>query len=862
MSDGGAVPPAASTDVPGAARRVAPEEGSAGTGMGADTAGDVVDGAGAGKRGAGERGGGAGERGGGGPGGRVKELVARTRRVGVTTLAEFACRSGDLDAGGVVGPSAREGLLAHQRVQAASAAETEVRLSRRLLVDGEPIELVGRVDLLDRGRRTLGEIKSTLVPPERVPPSRRALHRAQLMLYGWLWLGEAEAGDGPPGLELVYVNLRGGSPVTESIETTVEELERHAGTALALWLRWRRGVERRRAALRVSAAALAFPHARFRDGQRTMSVAIYRCLRDGGALLCEAPTGTGKTISSLFPAVKALGEGRRRQVLYLTAKVSGRRSAADALARLAAGGLATSALTLRSRAAACFCERGRCERGADGRCPLTLGFHDRLPAAREELIEAGVIGDARLDECAWRHRLCPHALAAELRPWMDVVVCDYNHVFDPIARLAGLDEPAPRTALLVDEAHNLLARSRAMFSAALSRRETDAAADACARAHPSLARPMRALGESLRALARGRADGTHVLGPPPRGPLRRGADVLEALEAARADAVRPPPEALALGRALTRLATIAELHGDDHRTLLETRRRGRRREVELHLVCLDAAGELARRRASFGACVMFSATLAPLPFYRDGLGLPPGTPALALPSPFDPARTLHCVVPWVDTRWRARERSLDALVDLIVRVSESRAGNHLVFLPSYAYLERVHAAFALARPARETWRQLPGQDGRARRETLARLDEPGHRVGFAILGGAYGEGVDYAGERLIGVVVVGTGLPPPSLEGELAAARYRERGLDGFDHAARYPGFARVLQTAGRLIRGERDRGIVVLADDRFATAPYRRLFPAHWNVRRPAGPEALTALLARFWERAAEEAAPPSSLE
>ena len=779
------------------------------------------------------------------------------RRVAVTTLADFACRSGDLDVAGVVGPSAREGMIAHQRVQSARApqAEAEVRLTRRCRLDGEELELGGRLDLLERERRTLGEIKSTLVPLERVPPARQALHRAQLMLYGWLFLGEAGTGREPLHLELLYLNLRGGrtdEPDVVAWEADAEVLERHALDALERWLRWQRGVERRRRALSASAARLGFPHERFRAGQRTLSVAVYRAVRDGGTLLCEAPTGTGKTVSSLYPSLKALGERHRRRLFYLTAKVSGRQSALDALERLEATGLNVSAIVLRSRRDACFCERGeRCERDAEGRCPMTIGFFDRLPAALDALVEGGVTSGARLDEIAREHRLCPHALASRALPWVDVAIGDYNHVFDPLARLAGSEEPAPGTALLVDEAHNLPDRARAMFSAGLSRAECRLASERCAPSHPLVAARIERLDAALLAAARGQAVGESVLESLPSALPRRVAETIEAVEATFGAAPPVPEEGVALLRSLTRFAVVAELLGDEHRVLLEVRIGERRRETSLRLVCLDAAEPLARQLRLFGASVAFSATLSPLPFYRDALGLPSATPVLSLPSPFDASRALHCVVPWIDTRYRHREASLGALVALIRQVSDSRVGNHLVFLPSYAYLERVHAAFSLACPERETWCQRPGQDALARERVLARLDGHGHRVGFAILGGVYGEGVDYAGDRLVGVVVVGTGLPGMTLEQELVAARHRERGRDGFDFAARYPGFTRVRQSAGRLIRGEDDRGVVALVDPRFSETFYRRLLPSYWEARRPRDADELAKLLARFWSSA-----------
>ena len=804
----------------------------------------------------------------------------RPRRVAVTTLADFACRSGDLDAATVAGPSAREGMVAHQRLQSARAGRTEaeVRLSRRYRLDGEVLELSGRLDLLERGRRTLGEIKSTLVPLERVPPSRHALHRAQLMLYGWLFLGEPEAGHEPLRLELLYLNLReapAAEPAPVAWEATAEALERHAVEALGRWLRWQRGVDRRRRALASSAASLPFPHERFRAGQRRMSVAVYRCLRDGGGLLCEAPTGTGKTMSSLYPSIKALGEGHRRRLLYLTAKVSGRRSALDALERLQAEGLSVSAVMLRSRRDACFCQRVddpdpdpgpdadpgrgyRCERDADGRCPMTLGFYDRLPAALEELVDGGVASGARIDEIAWQHQLCPHALSARLLPWVDVAVGDYNHVFDPLARLAGSDEPAPRTALLIDEAHNLPERARAMFSASLSRAECRRAARRVAPSHPLVAARIERVDAALLGAARGRPIGEGVLERSPPRLARCVGEAIEAISATFGLAPALPEEGLTLLRALTRFAVIAERLGEEHRVLLDVRDEARRREVIVRLACLDAAAPLARQLRLFGANVAFSATLAPLGFYRDALGLAAETPVLSLPSPFEASRALHCIVPWIDTRYRHREGSLDALVALIRQVSDSRVGNHLVFLPSYAYLRRVHDAFSRLCPARETWCQSAGQDAESRERLLARLDTRGHRVGFAILGGVYGEGVDYAGERLVGVVVVGTGLPGMSLEQELMAGRYRELGLDGFDFTSRYPGFTRVRQSVGRLIRGEEDRGVVVLVDPRFGETFYRRLMPIHWQARWPAGAGELGRFLQRFWSAAPAAAERP----
>ena len=255
---------------------------------------------------------------------------------------------------------------------------------------------------------------------------------------------------------------------------------------------------------------------------------------------------------------------------------------------------------------------------------------------------------------------------------------------------------------------------------------------------------------------------------------------------------------------------------------------------------------------------MFSATLRPATFYRDALGMPETTSHLQLSSPFDPQRASHHVVDWIDTRYRQRSRSLPALVELIHGVSESRPGNYLVFFPSYAYLNQACEAFTSTYPDREVWQQSGNQSREQQGELLNHLDLPGHRIGFAILGGVFGEGIDYIGERLIGVIVVSPGLPGLDATTQLISTHYQQQGHDGFDFAYRYPGFTRVLQTVGRLVRSETDSGLVVLVDDRFKQNFYRSLFPEHWQMNLPGNQTILLELMERFWESLSLETGSP----
>ena len=789
-----------------------------------------------------------------------------TLELAVRALAEFACREGDLDAGHV-GPSAEEGRRAHARVQRDWHAETEVALSRTVRIDGARVRLSGRVDLLDRDARRVGEIKSVYVPPERLPESRRALHRAQAKLYAWLLLGEGS--DAPVRVELVYANLRApdAPPVVERFEARADELEPFARRALARGLDWHRRLEARREALRRTARALAFPHTPWRAGQRTLAAAAWRSLRDGAPLLIEAPTGIGKTIAALYPAIKALGEGALDQVQWLTAKNSGREAAFAALARLGAGGLCAGAVVLRARAAGCFCERGLAERDERGLCAFARGFHDRLPAALDEALEAGALDGERLDALALEHQVCPHTLARALVPWLPIVVCDYNHVHDPLAAVPALVEGAGARALLVDEAHNLASRARAMHGAALSRLACLDAAAAARAVDPELARALDALGARLQEAARaaaatGSARDETVLEAPPEPVARAVTRALDALAAGRerpTGAVAPTDPELA--SALARYRHAADAFDGDRRALIARETSGRRIEVRLEIVCLDASAALSRRHEAYRSVLLLSATLRPLAVHARALGLGPDVPGLVLDSPYDARRLHRARIGWIDVRSAARERSLPALVALLEATVSARAGHYLVFLPSYAYLERVHEAFRRTHRAVETWCQSPGGGEAERARVLDRLSRPGATLGFAILGGSYGEGVDYVGERLVGAVVVGTGLPALGARIALERAHHEAHGRDGFDCACRVPGLARVLQSAGRVIRKESDRGVVAFVDARFSEPFYRRAVPAHLAGADARDLEHYRRSLAAFWSSAEPMAggAPPT---
>lgn len=801
-------------------------------------------------------------------------------QLSVGELVDFACRTGDLVADTNAGPSALEGIRAHQKLQKKSppGSEIEYRLQVALEQDGQAVALSGRVDILhpqaDLHRPVqLDEIKTTYVPPQALPDSTRALHWAQLKIYGFCYgLQNNYKCDDTLALQMLWHNLKENKTYPELQEFHWRELEAFARGALAQYVAWHQRWQAHQRAVRASAQALEFPFSHYRSGQRELAVATYRCLRDGGELVVEAPTGIGKTVSTLFPAVKALGETELEQLVYLTAKNSGRQVVRETAKRLHDQGLKLSVLELQARDKTCACSLGLCSRDDEGICPRTRGFFDRLPEARQNLFAQAQLTSEAVAQEADRLQLCPFALSLQMLPWADLVVCDFNYVFDPLVQMQSLVDTRRQRALLIDEAHNLGDRARGMFSARLNRSDSRRAAAECKDSHPGLRRAIQSLVRALDKWVNVQRD-TRTEGDRPAGPISTGAElwinrpgdtpplaittaIQKVLTAANQlwEASQSPPEAIGDWlKNLFRYQTIEQLAGEHHRCITRAQRSGnpdsRWQEQELELLCLNAAVYLQQAYGLFHSVIAFSATLRPPHYVYRQLGWQPESPYLQLSSPFRSDQLGLFLCSYIDTRYRARQAATDALVELIARTIHSRPGNYLVFFPSYRFLQQVAAHFAERFPDIALVQQEAGSSDQQRSQFLERFREGQRTLGFAIMGGIFGEGIDYVGEQLVGTIVVGTGLPQVNEEQELLRSDCEARGENGFDIAYRYPGLTRVLQTAGRVIRSETDRGVVILADYRFTEPFYRSLYPQHWEPRICSNGNTLSAELDQFWE-------------
>ena len=769
--------------------------------------------------------------------------------VAVRVLCDLTARAGDLDLRFTPSPTATEGIEGHQRVAASRGPgyETEIALEARF----EGLRVRGRADGFDPVRGRLEEIKTHRGDLEHQPAHHRHLHRAQLECYGAMFC--AARGLARIRLALVYLDIATGTETLIEEEREAADLQAAFESRCQAFMAWARQEAAHRQARDAALAPLGFPHPSFREGQRALAAAVWRAASRGSPLLAQAPTGIGKTLATLYPLLKAAPGQELAQVFFLTARTPGRQLALDALTTLrGAGARPLRVLELTAREKACEHPDKACHGQS---CPLAQGFYDRLGGARAAALADGDMAAPALRALAREHAVCPYWLAQDLMRWADVVVGDYNHFFDVSAGLHALAQEAEgRCAILVDEAHNLPDRARQMYSASL---DEDRWRGLKQVATGPLRRPVLGLLRAWRDLlregdrkddkeheddtttggtrqpARAASQEYRVLEAPPDALLKALALCSAALaEALEGDGATPSPHAAQLQEAwfeALALLRLSERFGSHSCYDLQVEGVGSRRRSVLTLRNLLPAPHLQPRWQGTHTAVLFSATLGPERFIRDQLGLPDDAAWVDLPSPFRAEQLQVRLVPQVSTRWADRARSVAPIAALIARQWRERPGNYLAFFSSYDYLMQVAERLASEAPDIPQWQPSRRMDEGERRGFIDRFAPGGQGVGFAVLGGAFGEGIDLPGDRLVGAFIATLGLPQVNPVNEQLRQCLQQAFGQGFEDAYLVPGLRKVVQAAGRVIRTPEDRGVVYLIDDRFCRPDVRALMPAWW---------------------------------
>lgn len=751
------------------------------------------------------------------------DTPATPHTVAVRVLCAFAAKTGDLDLRFTPSPSAQDGIAGHATVTARRGAgyQRELALSARC---GD-LRVQGRADGFDPATPRLEEIKTHRGDAALIPDNHRALHWAQARVYGWMLC--EQLGLERIELALVYFNIDTGRETVLPVWHSAAELKAFFESLCARYAGWARAEQAQRGARDAALQALAFPFDGFRPGQREMAAAVYRAHGAGRHLLAQAPTGIGKTMATLFAALRAAPAQGTDKLLYLTAKTPGRQLALHALQRLQAKPLRVLELVARDKA----CEHPDKACHGDA-CPLARGFYDRLPQAREAAAEAGWLDKAALRGIALQHGVCPYYLGQDLLRWSDVIVGDFNHFFDLSAGAWSLTvNEGLRVGLLVDEAHNLVERARLMYSAELHPARFQVLRKT---APAALRKPMDRLHRQWATLARAQTQDHTVL------PGLPGAfvDALQRHGAELSDHLAHAPQAQdarlqAWLFEVLHFLRVAEVFAEHSLAGLTrpTHAMGRTRHPVLNIRNLDPGPLLRPRWQAAHSATLFSATLSPMDYVSDLLGLPEDTARLDVPSPFDAAQLRVRVAPHISTRYGDRADSLDRLVDVVATQYAARPGNYLAFFSSFDYLQQALQRLQALHPALPVWAQARGMSEAEREAFVARFTEDGQGIGFAVLGGAFGEGIDLPGPRLIGAFIATLGLPQVNPVNERLRARLQARFGQGYDYAYLFPGLQKVVQAAGRVIRGPMDRGTVWLLDDRYGRAEVRRLLPAWWGL-------------------------------
>ncbi|MDB6002192.1 MAG: ATP-dependent helicase [Rhizobacter sp.] len=759
--------------------------------------------------------------------------------VAVRTLCEFTAKEGDLDLRFTPSSSAQEGMAGHAMVASRRGPgyQTEVSLAGEYQTLRETLQVRGRADGWDEERSLLEEIKTYRGELEAMPENRRLLHWAQVKVYGALMcrkLGLAEV-----KLSVVYYDVATREE-TALIEThTAAYLEAFFTEQCERFIAWGRQEMAHRSARDEALLALRFPYDGFRVGQRQLSESVYKAASLGRCLMAQAPTGIGKTVGTLFPLLQACPTQKLDKVFFLAAKGPGRGLALDALSviRDSAPQLPLRVVELVARDKACEHPDKACHGDS---CPLARGFYDRLPEARQAAVEhaaaGGALDKAGLRRIALDHEVCPYYLAQELVRWSDVVVGDYNYYFDLSAMLHGLTVANQwRVSVLVDEAHNLIERARKMYSATLE----EATLDKVRRSSVprSLSRVFERLAREWTGLKMGATEDYQVHDAVPA----EFSSALQQLVAAVTDHLADNPTGIDSGLLqfyfdALHFTRVLETFGDH--SLFDVTTGGADVTAGIKgsgsTLCLRnivPAPFLKPRFATARCTVLFSATLSPWHFYADTLGLPDDTGWIDVESPFKPEQLSVRIASHISTRFQHRQASVLPIADLIAAQYLKHEGNYLAFFSSFDYLDKVAALLRTRHPQVPLWQQSRQMSEPDRRDFLARFSADGRGVGFAVLGGAFAEGIDLPGKRLIGAFIVTLGLPQINPVNEQVRQRMETAFGAGYDYTYLFPGLQKVVQAAGRVIRTVSDEGVVLLIDDRFERPEVKRLLPVWWQV-------------------------------
>lgn len=778
-------------------------------------------------------------------------------RISVRNLVEFILRSGDLDnsrgSSGDKEAMLKGGRL-HRKIQRSMKGnyQAEVSLKRESEYEDVIIQVEGRADgiFTEDGEFWIDEIKGTYgnLQAMEVPVP---VHRAQAMCYGWIY-GEKE-GLSQIGIQMTYSHLDTEDTRRFREIFSMEELKKWYQELLDAYHKWIAYSLSWKKERNASMTDLQFPFP-YREGQREIVSGVYHTVSSKKTLFVQAPTGVGKTMSAIFPSVRAIGEGKGETLFYLTAKTITGTVAWEAFHTLRENGLKFKVTAITAKEKLCFLDSPEC---TPEKCPYAKGHFDRVNDAVYELWTTEEVYSREVIRAhAEKWQVCPFEMCLDLSVWVDGVICDYNYAFDPNVHLKRFfgENISGDYIFLIDEAHNLVERGREMYSAEISRQTLFTLRKKIRKHFPKLARAldkasrqMLELEEDLKASQ----NPYQVLSNPGVLPvtfLTISGELEEILEEKNLEE-ELRKEILEFYFVVRDFLNVSELVDENYVVYTECFGEN---DFRLRLFCVNPAANLSEYLKKGRSAVFFSATLFPMLYYRELLTTETDAYGIYVQSPFSAKNRRILIGSDVSSRYTRRNHTeYRKIAEYISRCVWQRQGNYMVFFPSYRLMEDVYQVYE--EEFSVDWvrciRQNSDMTEREREEFLEEFQSrEGTLVGFCVLGGIFSEGVDLTGESLIGAIIVGTGLPQIGSEREILKEYYDRKKQSGFDYAYRYPGMNKVLQAAGRVIRTKEDRGVILLLDDRFLGRDYGEIFPREWKDRSSCRLNTVEEAVSRFW--------------
>ncbi|MCX0385435.1 DEAD/DEAH box helicase [Clostridium perfringens] len=748
-------------------------------------------------------------------------------KISIRNLVEFVLRRGSIDSRIKASVRALEGIKGQSSYSEKDRAE--VTLKEDIDFEDFTLRVEGRADgiLEENEKIIIDEIKTTTKNVMDIDYDFNELHWAQAKVYAYIYSKEKNLDS--IIVQLTYYNVEDFGTKFLRKEYSFHELREFFYDLIEKYKEWilleKKWIDFRNDSIE----NFNFPFKSYRKGQRELAIRVYKAITEGKKCFAEAPTGIGKTMSTLFPAVKALGAKKTHKIFYITAKTTTREIANNSLRIMREKGLNLRSVNITAKEKCCKMEEKKC---IPEYCPYANGYFDRVNIALKEALRHKEEYDLEyINKLSEEYNICPFEFSLELSNFCDVVICDYNYIFDPQASLKGiLEGKAKDYTILIDEAHNLLDRGRSMYSSKIFKddflklkREFKSKDKGI---YNSLDKANKYLIEKRKVLENLETKSlVEKEEPSDLYGILRG--FLEKVDIYESKSSEENSNLLELYFNVYEFLNICSYYGEEFTTLYKLDGNN----LELSINCLDPSRILKSIMNRFKSVIIFSATLLPMEYFKELYGAQEGDYSVNLTSPFDYKNKLTIVGRDVSTTYSNRKRILPKIVNYIIECVKSKRGNYLVFFPSYEYMWMVHEEIKKREVDFSLVAQGDHMKEEEKEEFLSLFKEGGEKthLGLAVLGGHFSEGIDLTLDKLIGVIIIGVGMPKICLERESIKEYYNSIGKNGFDYAYVYPGIIKVLQAAGRCIRTEKDKGVVLLLDDRYFTNKYKSLLPREW---------------------------------